>query len=952
MAIEHVIYGSFLRGIESNAAERQYYSYTSNYRRTVENIDDNSIRNKLELSYDFVTIDNELYIEMFAKPNDYADELMKRSPKKFAYWISESNEGKKACFSYCKDMGIDWTGSRPGSLFTVATVADIKHVEKYPINYSASPSVACEVSRREFFPEDINKIPKPELISDLSSLDDDFNINVNHMPAFDMVSMEEAGNFVINNNINVFKAMVIALMKLKDGDDSYRLLVADKKENMVYWIAAISYVFPVKNALEFSFSTYEYSNFSYDFNGVFRCGINNVKPFISEGVEREATRYDFEQCKASYAVFDFQEGYVSDRVLVDNIPFINMLDKAYKENDICLDNYKKFIETNTKYRGLNSKYIDGYNLYALCNGEQITLSFDKLADAYGFAKAYADNSVLDKALDVLIHIYPEYVKLGDVQGLLKEYIEFLIEKNILQKEDALKRLLNVLLDDFLGNSTEESFYTQGEMIEKIFALEQGALESEFVKNFGAINIEKNVKNIAKDAWKCAFIQNALCHYLAAEGQEAGEAVVSNVFNILYEMTYYTAENDGDYITRRMDYVNRVFNNPFYTLRYAEMLRTIFTERKESTDLVKSYVCEWYCNSEPNVKFNILKSMNQNSVTEQYIPVMLNTISKNKRLDKIVSEIRILIDNAGKYLTHYAGLIREIVIRSMMVGEAQSLNPECIYRAFILLSDADKKYGDVADFAEYKIILENYLKSLDAKYNDMLITKEEKRQLESICGYVNAENKDTNQDGLVIVCSAYSYLYTLNDEISSEKNNIIKVHNNMVDFCKLPISISGKFVNSIVKIASEQWKENNCLPEFSNLCYASDESKFEEAMIVYYRCIFLLTLQGEKNNNLVNKICELLKYVYCSEGIESEKKNVLINEFAEELAKNKLLKLVIRKYNKESGHPDSTNDNCKTSSEELNAILKILETVSDKYKSGFADAISGLAASVFKIFGKE
>ena len=155
MAIERAIYGSLSCGIEEVGSGYQYFTYTANYKELIKG---SSIQGKLEAAYvapqTFIT-----YNALMEKPdderdiNDFADEIMKEHPQRFAYWTDEIGGEKKACFSYGKNLGMDWTGTRPNPVYTAVTIADFMDIKKYPISYSSSPSVACDVRRCEFYPD-------------------------------------------------------------------------------------------------------------------------------------------------------------------------------------------------------------------------------------------------------------------------------------------------------------------------------------------------------------------------------------------------------------------------------------------------------------------------------------------------------------------------------------------------------------------------------------------------------------------------------------------------------------------------------------------------------------------------------------------------------------------------------------------------------------------------------
>lgn len=57
----------------------------------------------------------------------------------------------------------------------------------------------------------------------------------------------------IRNNVQVMK------MGAERPDNRKTVIINDEKENIPYWIAAITYAFPLYLAKEISFSTYVYS---------------------------------------------------------------------------------------------------------------------------------------------------------------------------------------------------------------------------------------------------------------------------------------------------------------------------------------------------------------------------------------------------------------------------------------------------------------------------------------------------------------------------------------------------------------------------------------------------------------------------------------------------------------------------------------------------------------------
>lgn len=963
MAIERAIYGSLSCGIEGENTGYQYFTYTANYKDL---INSSNVQGKMEASYvapqTFVA-----YNALMQKPeeqrnvNVFADEIMNEHPKKFAYWIEEIGGVTKACFSYGKNMGMDWTGTRPNPIYAAATIADISDVRNYPVSYSASPSIACDVRRSEFYPDN-GVSPTPHILSNITSMDaDDANIVLQHTAAFSPIEMVDIQKFLAwDNRMDSLKGMLTALMKFKDGNEQCRVMVADKKENTIYWIAAISYVFPLENVLKFSFSTYESSDFSYDFNGIFRCRINNI-----EDDNYEPTSYDFNRCCVTHAVFDFQEGYNSDKIALDDSPFFIMLERAYSMNLARLDEYKNFVVKYTKYRELNSKYMDGYNLYVLCSKKSVSLEFDELVRAYNFAKEYASKEVCKTALDVLFEIYPKYLENDGLADLLKDFINFSLNCGLLDRNFVNNRFLGELLNSFSGSISKEEFYQQGEFVEKICSWKDGLLESEFIKQWGIASIEQQIDQIG-EPWKYAFIQNALCHYIAKGNGSLDSKTSSKLARLFYVLAYYVTEYNDNYIQKKMDHVNKILNNPCYVFTFADIMNEAFAKKIREPVLVEQYVSNWYCNSDISAKTKILQAMQQNNVVTKYIPYILNYANQEMELKRFIEELRVLVDTNAVYLGKMAFSIKNLILDAIETDAPNCPEPRYIYDAYVVLLNIEEKYRINLVQSDFEVVLKGYILCLDKKYKNMNITKEEMEQMKAICDNIPNSFLNGKMNELIMICISYGYIRGLNKDATKKpkESRFYKADRERIpNICSLPESMARKFMSSAIEAAGIHWIETDHFPEMEVICQINDPQQIREVTTYYYRGMLTYILEQDKGKEKASKAATIIKRAYFldtdDENTGSSKKKKLklslVTEFAGEIARDNALKAVIRELDKDCNRFEGRKKVDYVEGIDYNGmeqILNILDAVYDSSQKGFMDTISDFASGILQRFKRE
>ena len=319
--------------------------------------------------------------------------IRQHHPETFSYQPVQIGGAEKAVFSYGRNLGRDIGKSRPGNILVNLLAADSSDISGYPFSYYGCPEL--------FVPYDTNYFCKQAEIAPLLP-------QPARMTKALPFTTEDVIRF-INEGDRLDLLCSMFQYVLDHGDETQetrQLMVCDRKENMIYWIAALSLLLPEELAKQFSFTTYSFlasrpDQVSPVYEPVMFCGVYTPSVNGDEADDR-ATNYDYptEAARSDAALFDFEKESFADNGMRSD-QFQALIEASFDNDLQQLRDYQKFLMEKTTYRKLDNDYLRGYSFYLLSlYPEPGNLAY--LAEAEAFAGRYGGGKDMRSILDKLM----------------------------------------------------------------------------------------------------------------------------------------------------------------------------------------------------------------------------------------------------------------------------------------------------------------------------------------------------------------------------------------------------------------------------------------------------------------------------------------------------------------------------------------------------------------------
>lgn len=342
--------------------------------------------------------------------------VIPRLPHAFMYQIGENNQYIMVNRAY---LGFDYGGSeRMGNYFShIIWYDNDEKQEHYP----------CEYYKSDIFYEDVSSFDvssdqKPDYLPDVE------------LKPGNLINLNSVANFLrFGNRIDIYINMLHALML--SYEDTKKILIVDKEENIIFWIAAVEYALPLKAAKNIQFNTYCYNpdNTKEESNicGVLPCG----------------TLYSYEKFKESCYVFDI----INQRtVQLDNSnEFYDFVRKSFLENPNELKAFTDYMENFSTYEIYDEGICSAYEFYQFSKIENFSgLTVDKLKQNFKFSGEYISADARCKIADKIIRTGNNFVNCDNkVFALLTDFI---FENSETLRNETITHLVNdVFFNRFL-----------------------------------------------------------------------------------------------------------------------------------------------------------------------------------------------------------------------------------------------------------------------------------------------------------------------------------------------------------------------------------------------------------------------------------------------------------------------------------------------------------------------
>lgn len=860
MAIERIIYASVLNGVKSDTPGYQEYTFTPNYMSVV---GERSRLNGL-LTSSYKAPNTYGYIDYYSETNctrsdrNKASELARdEHPASFTYF----NTDEGCAFSFGKNMGHSWDEARYPAVYMSSVYCEKKYIKKYPVLYCSSPLVCCDIKRGEFFPVKPNdeSVPeKPQQLGYMKSLDDANDIRVKNSPGFVEITDDDVYCFIrTGNNANILISMVSALIKYKTGDEKCKIVIADSRENILYWIAAISMAFPLEQAINISFTSYGYSIGDYDINGVFVPELNDCKVESDLSV----TDYNFESSVNEYAVYDFNKESFGDNFDVYSNSFMNMLKSAFAVDFNLLKNYKDYISENTSYRSIDENYMDGYLLYKLvCRNTSLITK--ELKSALEFSRKYSTPKERLRIINFLTENYKPYINVSEALSCIIKYLRKCIEDGLMSEAVFNKIFLNDVCEAFIDykETKFEKFLELGKIAEKICGYKEGELETAIFETISGSKMYQLIETLhtipLPEAYsRILYAHTALCYYVEnKKGTFKGDSYESNISKII--ISHFVAPEAAWSLDHIMEEVKKIvsdYNEQYY---YIEIIEDIISLNgyDDLYNTVADYVAESYMSIDESRRKRYFSMINTSKYSNIYIKHIFSKVKSMNEASKKLDAYGDFLDIAGDLNFDFVKLLKNMVLNIEIDGEKLNV----VYKQYKLLKRIEKEFGLLMLTEECIQLVKGYTRRIKSEYKKFsapqnIIT--EIKEFYDMCQKFKMHGAEEN------TLLAYMVVNDMKSSLSRKDGGIFygtSSCSKTVDYCKFVNVEASEYVLIAGEYLAEYWITKNYYPNFVNVMEVSEENMKDKAYSILFSCVLDSVIE-KKNKNRANVLVKIVEY---------------------------------------------------------------------------------------------
>ncbi len=848
MAIERAIYASLPLGIEKSESGFQFYSYTPGFKALLEADTTGTLLGLATAGYkepdagewlldlpadknisELNQADYRPYIPGSTAECNLSEAKAKRfHPYSFSYKPLNTENGPKPMFAFGKNMGFDWTGRRPGNAYNYILTCEKSDVKKAPVSYCSSPAVCCNIPRSEFFPE-TGALSQPALLSCITSLDTTANIApLKYTAGFDEITPNDIVEFLSEEDrIEIFLSMITSLMEYKEGNVRRRIIIADTKVNTMLWIAAISYIFPVENLFDLSFTSYTYAPSDYDINGVF-------DPVLNDCFRDSRSGYSYDIACNAYSVYDFRQCIYAPEVTVADNLFNDAVNNAFTMNLRIIDNYKDYILKNTSYRGLDSGYADGYNLFAYMTGKNIKYS---LPTAIEFAKKYASASEKKNLLRKLMNESTVVTKTDENLKALRDYIDYCCSNGI-EKSDAIRSFfVNSVNNAVFDENTDSALFLQKKNIcLTLCSISDTQLAAIIVTNNDKSKFLDLVET-TKDGWRISYIVHAICctaekAKCSIQCRTSENKIIALSFMKLFESdTINDTVNLEKYIQQNFKILVSVTNKVHFL--DAAYIALEDKNYRNCTGVISQMLSDMYMNGNSAEKKEIFNAIAKDDTSVFYVDKIIQDISNEQNSYKLISAFQDLVDTGGNIINDYIDNIASIVARSQ--SNTTSMKPDermnVCYATYSFLKSCSAISGLSIKTEDMQKIYNDYLQALLKSAPDYIISNKNKKELLELDGTLSVLGGKTQKVLTDILVS----LTVMNDNITNTDSSSCfngRISYNLVDIAPLIPNVQDIYITSVGTLCGKYWVENDSFPMYEQMVAVSGANKCSHYEILF------------------------------------------------------------------------------------------------------------------------
>lgn len=429
--VEQAIFASTKVSIKSTYSGGAYYSYSLGMEELLGDIGSKMNGYITTISFD--------------SPINSLEDYVREMPTKLAYALFDIGDEKIFSISRirpARDFGTDRAESvrgREGSKISHIIAGNAESIETYPVLYLDANI--------------FTNMPYTE--NDLSS-----NIQPTYMSSYQGIkagkglAREEVINRLkgVSGYKDILKELFCYLLHQEDDAGRVRpLVLCCEPELMVYWIAAISYLIPIKYAKKLTFSTYEFNP----------RGKNSDFRII--GVYPDGTSYDDIE-KDGLLIYDMvHEGNMSSMEIGDSGIYDFLIDNLL--DDSGYDKMLKFHDFLNGFSGicLNDTLEAIYDFYEIIgHGTQRKIAASALEKAIVGLSECLDKEVETKVINQILKLYINYDEYDEISS---DYLMQQVKKGKLDKEVLVAQLINCMIQFMkMPNTSISSSWLQAKQI--------------------------------------------------------------------------------------------------------------------------------------------------------------------------------------------------------------------------------------------------------------------------------------------------------------------------------------------------------------------------------------------------------------------------------------------------------------------------------------------------------
>lgn len=695
MAIEQSIYTCVRTRRDTQTAGFGYYSYTDGCKQLLQEVP--QIK-RASVSY-AAPRNQEVWWscadDAAARDREENENIRVHHPITFSYMPVEADGTQKAVFVFGKNLGRDIAKSRPGNILVNMIAADMSDIQGYPFSYYGAKELFVPYDTNYFYD---NGAEVPPLLENPVSL-------TKNLP----FTTEDILRFINDDRVDMLCSMFQILLDYNDPvQDTRQIILCDKKDNIIYWIAALSILMPPEIAKKFSFTTYSFLATRSDditpmYEDTMLCGVYSP---VLNGDEPDdgVTNYSFskERSRDGAAVFDFDKGEYADNG-IRNDAFGILIESAMDNNLSLLQEYHKFLINHTRYRGLDNDFLRGYSFYLLYRYPEID-NLSLLEEAYQFASAYASLEYMREIAEKLMALTVDCGQIGNECEVLLRFVKKVYQNSTAEEKMAVcNRYLQYLKQQLCDDTTKFDEFSEKRTSIKAFCDSLGvAYEPQFAKIMTDEEVRK-IGEMTKKKWVLIELTEMMIFRIRQMRVAAANLYLDTgmigVFKMLMVRILSDEKNRGQLLEL---YVEK-FDTEEYKVSFLEALymKVIPAVQREILVLAFRRITE---NTETK-SIQFLQALADKPLHEPVMEYIFRQ-AEHKSFEQIDDTFSKILRSNEKYREKYKSRMLECFRDRMLFADTQEEEMSNIYKTFTFAKNngvLDSKTADILLLAYREVI---------------------------------------------------------------------------------------------------------------------------------------------------------------------------------------------------------------------------------------------------------